>query len=480
MSTAKGTRFERFKEVSVDGNVGNEMWKLPVNYYQVIIIGAGMAGIGAALRLYENGCKNIKILEAKKEAGGRIKTIPLQNGFIDIGAQWIHGTDNNCLYRIAKEHNLLSDEMSEEGCGLYIRDDGFVFDSALVDEVNFELGKIILECEKFIDESTFPISVGNFLEDKFETYIERSKSDVEMKKELFDWHIKFLLVDNSCSSLEYVSAKEWGRYNGGPEHVNLKNGYKSLVDVLISMLPNKVLKYSSPVSRICWSNNKNCVRLYCVNGEEYDCDHVIVTVSLGVLKDSPNFFQPNLPNKMRETIHSMGFYGIAKIFLIYDVKWWNANGFQLVWRRKRKLYGSKKWLRYITGFDLVYNQPNILLGWVGGEGVPAMERLTETDIGLHCTELLTRILNSTVPNPSKVIRTKWMCSPWVRGGYCHITPQCDKTNTGPLTLSEPVFVGDVPRILLAGEACNSKHFSTTHGAFESGQMQAQRVLDYLK
>ncbi|KAB0800703.1 hypothetical protein PPYR_06442 [Photinus pyralis] len=370
--------------------------------------------------------------------------------------------------------------MSEEGSGLYIRDDGFVFDSALVNEVNFELRKITLECEKFVNEGSFPTSVGNFIQEKFEAYIERGASALEMKKELYDWHIKFLLVDNSCCSLQDLSAKEWGRYITGPEHVNLKNGYKSLVDLLISMLPTEVFKYNSSVSKVCWSKDKDYARLHCVNGEVYDCDHVIVTLSLGFLKHSPNFFQPQLPCRLSVTISSMGFYGIAKIFLIYDDKWWNTNGFQIVWRRNTKLHKSRNWIRYITGFDVVYNQPNVLLGWVSGEGVPAMEELSEADVGKHCTELLEMILNKSVPNPSKVIRTKWMSSPWIRGGYCHITPQCDKTKTGPLTLSEPVFVGDVPRILLAGEACNAKHFSTTHGAFESGQIQAQRILDYLK
>lgn len=37
-----------------------------------------------------------------------------------------------------------------------------------------------------------------------------------------------------------------------------------------------------------------------------------------------------------------------------------------------------------------------------------------------------------------------------------------------------------PTILIAGEAAHESHFSTTHGAFESGQSQARKLVDYRK
>lgn len=43
-----------------------------------------------------------------------------------------------------------------------------------------------------------------------------------------------------------------------------------------------------------------------------------------------------------------------------------------------------------------------------------------------------------------------------------------------------MFLGDEPKVLLAGEAVHRTHFSTTHGAFESGQQQARVLLDYIK
>ena len=41
------------------------------------------------------------------------------------------------------------------------------------------------------------------------------------------------------------------------------------------------------------------------------------------------------------------------------------------------------------------------------------------------------------------------------------------------------FLLQCPVVLLAGEATHERYFSTTHGAYESGQAQARVIIDYL-
>jgi len=41
------------------------------------------------------------------------------------------------------------------------------------------------------------------------------------------------------------------------------------------------------------------------------------------------------------------------------------------------------------------------------------------------------------------------------------------------------FFFQCPVVLLAGEATHERYFSTTHGAYESGQAQARVIIDYL-
>lgn len=74
---------------------------LPV--YDVVVIGAGICGLSAALELKSRGTKNILILEAEETVGGRARSMHLSNGMVfNEGANWFHGGDDNPFYQWAK------------------------------------------------------------------------------------------------------------------------------------------------------------------------------------------------------------------------------------------------------------------------------------------------------------------------------------------------------------------------------------------
>lgn len=59
-------------------------------------------------------------------------------------------------------------------------------------------------------------------------------------------------------------------------------------------------------------------------GQLYKADHVIVTVSLGVLKAKhESLFIPSLPDYKIETIKSLGFGSVAKIYVLFEKPFWN-------------------------------------------------------------------------------------------------------------------------------------------------------------
>ena len=45
-------------------------------YAKIVIIGAGISGLGAMVHLKSNGIEDVLVLEARCEVGGRIKSIP--------------------------------------------------------------------------------------------------------------------------------------------------------------------------------------------------------------------------------------------------------------------------------------------------------------------------------------------------------------------------------------------------------------------
>lgn len=59
------------------------------NQPNVVIIGAGAAGIAAASKLMKNGFENITVLEAEGRIGGRVHSVVIDDTIVDLGAQWV-------------------------------------------------------------------------------------------------------------------------------------------------------------------------------------------------------------------------------------------------------------------------------------------------------------------------------------------------------------------------------------------------------
>ena len=60
---------------------------------EVLILGAGMAGIAAAYGLQQNGTKDFIILEAQDRIGGRMRTETFAGIHVNAGAAWMQGVD---------------------------------------------------------------------------------------------------------------------------------------------------------------------------------------------------------------------------------------------------------------------------------------------------------------------------------------------------------------------------------------------------
>lgn len=59
-------------------SIGRPLSSRKISKYQVVVIGAGICGLSACVKLIENGIKDILILEASDRIGGRIHTIPFR------------------------------------------------------------------------------------------------------------------------------------------------------------------------------------------------------------------------------------------------------------------------------------------------------------------------------------------------------------------------------------------------------------------
>jgi len=75
--------------------------------YDVVVIGAGMAGVAAAAAV-KHANMSVVILEARQYVGGRVHSVPFAGTTIELGANWIHGTRGAQL-KNTKQPNPVAD-----------------------------------------------------------------------------------------------------------------------------------------------------------------------------------------------------------------------------------------------------------------------------------------------------------------------------------------------------------------------------------
>lgn len=98
--------------------------------------------------------------------------------------------------------------------------------------------------------------------------------------------------------------------------------------------PSKSLKMeekiilNKKVIKINWDHSLNTdqVLVLCSDDSSYTADYVIVTASLGVLKNNyKTLFSPTLPLRKVNAIKELGIQAVTKIFLHFPNKWWPEN-----------------------------------------------------------------------------------------------------------------------------------------------------------
>lgn len=469
----------------------------------VAIIGAGIAGLAAAKTLEDANFKNYLLIEAQPNIGGRISSQLMDGKWIELGAQYLHG-DQSELAKFCKSNDIEYEIQNKDGDGTFITYKGQKIDNDLVQEIKDFVYDILKESGN-VDKVTGAAfsNLGRMMRNRFDDYLMKSNDELEireLKEGIFEWATRYLAIDNSCVTLDDLSVKMYGNFQvaGGPEHLTIKSGYESLLKVFSKDIPSKNILLNTAVKLVHWKQYtedqfERPITLVLDNSRTITAKCVIITCPLGYLKDHiKTMFVPRLPTPHYLSIISMGFGTVNKIYLNFGEPWWEpeTKGFQFVWEKNKvHVFGKgiiPLWAKDLTGFDVLPSHRGLLLGWIGGKSAILVERISEEEVGIGCTNLLRHFLKDyNIPDAKGCIRTTWSSNRYIRGGYSSLTPVCDETNCTPATLAIPIGGRTkekdskiLPIMLFAGEATHETFYSTAHGAYETGIKQAELFLKY--
>lgn len=472
------------------------------NKSKVIIIGAGAAGLGAAQFLLKNGVDDVVILEGSNRIGGRVHTIPFgpkPDDKIELGANWIHGgTIANPLFTLGMQHKFI-----EENNGEIPLLERFDSDSCFAKSngriVDLDCGQRAIKAFFEVERAAFMLffqntpSIGKTanLQKYINEELTRKLHQEFPLEEQYDVKCVFNSLQNYLrfhvsDELEKLSLKQYGTFQEVPGgDVILPYGFQNLLEKVVDNMPANSIRYNQQVLHIDWSNTTKCrhehefpLSLVCQDGTKWTAEHVIVTTSIGYLKNHHDtLFHPLLPQYKIAAIENIGFGCTDKIFLEFEHPFWKYGHTKFVgfaWSDE-ELEDNHTWEKSIYGFEEVYNNPNVLAFWIAGNGAQVMETLPVKVVMDTCIKLIRQFTgNDNIPLPKNIQRSTWRTNQFALGSYSYATihsgiPEIE-------SLAQPLPSVDQPALLFAGEATHPCYYSTVHGAYLTGIRAAKQIL----
>jgi monoamine oxidase len=400
----------------------------------VIIIGAGAAGLGAARRLAGAGVP-VRVVEARNRVGGRAYTAREPSGLpIELGCAWLHSADENDLTGLARQYGLTIDKTVQPR---RIQLNGIGFPAA--------------------DQTEFQAT----LERLFDRLYTAGEAEIDQPAgRLLDpgsrWSPLLDAISTYMNGVEWnrVSVRDFANYQDSGANWRIAEGYSRLMEALAAGLdvtlecPARLVDHSGPQVRIETPRGDLRARA------------VIVTVPTGVLAAGGLRFHPILPDK---TDAAAGLpLGLAdKVYLRLD----GAEEFP----KDSHLYGAVDRAGTGTYHQRPFGRP-LIEAYFGGQCARDLEAAGDAAFaGFAIGELATLLGEGIRKRLHPVATTAWECDPYAMGSYSYALPGYADAR---LTLAAPVD----GRVFFAGEACMVHDFSTAHGAWRSGVAAADAVI----
>ena len=472
------------------------------------VVGAGFAGLAAAHALVRRGF-HVVLLEASSSVGGRASADPGPHQRVGDawptdapflpGPEWIHGTQRSPIYKLATAYGLL-DGNEESRAQLHAREGkdataelrdaaGLDIDRAEFDAGVAAASSAVRDCDRVARDPAFA-AASSITHAQSVGAAVRGLSRVGDFARGVEWRLLQESCYCGCPDAGDLRLDAFGIYDELPGgDVPFASGFPELARRLGVRLVELggALRLGAPVDLICWGDEPTSTGARVVtSGEELEFDHVIVTVSLGVLKRSCESaaaestggtlrFSPPLPSNRAAVVARCGWGLVEKLHVRDDAAAAGGGGVPLPLRVAPGAKGElAPWVRGVYQFSPTAD--GALRAWVVGEHAPRA-LAAEPDganIGAAARGLLTKLRRSPVGSVA-VAATRWAEHERCLGSYSYIARD---SSAGDIeVLGSPLPEGAVaPRLLFAGEATHSLQYATTHGAVNSGLREAARLV----
>lgn len=445
----------------------------------VVVVGAGLAGLSAARKLAAAG-KRVKVLEARGQVGGRTRSPRVGGVTLDLGGQWIGPTQNR-IAALAGQLGVKTFKTWWQGQGVYLRDgtrtlydvtspvppDPDADDAMdLVLQLN-GLGYGISRSEPWNDPNaglydgqTFEsfklantsTAGGRFLADLAVNAVWACEPrDISLLYMLF--YISSAGNETSPGSFLRLTSTTGGaqesRFIGGSQQLSLKMA-KRLGGRLVLRAPVRQIRQEKGVCQVV--SDKGIWR----------ARRVIVAVPPAVSAFID--YHPSLPGDRAQLLQRFPQGSVIKVHAIYPTPFWREQGLSGYVNSDR---GPVKLMYDNSPAD---GSAGVLLGFIEGQEARLAARMTPAARKSAVLDNFRKAIGPQAASPRQYVEKQWSEEEWTRGCYAGFMPPGVLTGFGP-ALRRPHG-----RIHWAGTEHSEIWTGYMEGAIRSGEVAATAAL----
>ena len=442
----------------------------------VIVVGAGAAGLAAAVELGRSGL-SVTILEARDRIGGRMFTQidSVCHAPIEFGAEFIHGRPQE-IWKLLDQRDVRIDEV--DGDSWCVRN------------------RRLVGCDFFsqIDEILRELNDG-LPDESFVSFLEhccKSKPGpglAEAKQRALDYVAGFNAADPSLVGVHWlVKGMRAEEEIEGDRAFRPEGGYQSLVEIFREQLAeaHALVRTGCVVEEITWKAGHAEVGLRdAEKRERLLAPRVLVTLPLGVLKAAAGEagavrFSPPLSASKLGALERLEMGKVIRIVLCFQQRFWERmrpsaeNSKTLA--EMSFLFSHDEW--FPTWWTTLPARLPIITGWAPFRCAERLSGRSHEYVVERSLRTLSGLLHVEQAELQKLLEAAyfhdWQSDPFSRGAYSYGKVEADGAQEA---LASPLQ----DTLFFAGEATDtSGHNGTVHGAIASGQRAAREILESVR
>jgi monoamine oxidase len=427
----------------------------------VLVLGAGIAGLAAAERLAAAG-RRVLVLEARDRVGGRILTIhdPAVARPVELGAEFVHGHPAELIELIRTAGLHIEDVPEHRGRGR--------------PHVDPPLSPLRTSLARLLERTgTSPDRPVADLLHEWRAELGHREDIQALVRYLEGFHA----ADLSLLGTRALAENEQAEDQDGDDPHRVHEGYGALVQWMADRLAaaGVEIRLRTPVDAIRWKPGevRVAVRATGAAATEIVAPSAIVTLPLPMLTRRAG--QPGAvpidpsPPGWRESLAALHMGAAHHVALGFDARWWAPDGKE----GPSFVYGDDE--PFPVWWTALPSRAPLIIGWRGGPRAAALAgRGEEALLGL-ALESLASVFGRDAAELRPRLRMArvhdWVADPFTGGAYSY-------GGVGAIEARAALVRPVAETLYLAGEAVAQQgRNATVHGALASGRQAAARVLE---